>query len=572
MGIQLEQQRIESLYHVTRSLISIENLAEIIKNVADRVVEALPADRVVVVTLDMQARKVIHFIQGGDGYNPNDTLNFDELDQGLTGWVLRELRPAFSPKDTPDPRENPQAQKRRIETGCGDVIVVPLLFRNQILGTMTALNMVDGNRLGNKELELLSAMANQISIAIENARLYAEMVKQKRFSESLIEHSPIAIVVTDYDNLILSWNMAAENLFMVPVVDAIGKPLDDLITNHCHPELVDEAKQLTIQGDRGETIRAITQRCRSDGSTVDVEIYGTPIWVDNETQTYLTLYHDISALKTVQMELIDARDTVEKANQSLLEANRKMERELILAGDVQANFLSQKLPSPAGWDIAAYLRPSRETSGDFYDVEQINNRFVSVLIADVVDKGASAALFMAFAWTYFRTNIRKYYSRSNRLFGKINNHILENIHTNQFLTAFHVYLDVLNGDITYSNAGHCQPLLFDGENNTFSRLECSGLPLGVLPDSSWKQCSEKMDPGDILVLYTDGVTETTNKSSDFFEELRLINTIQGNIQATSQEIIQAILTAVDQFSNSNVTQEDDITIVVIRRDKNHIEI
>jgi len=572
MDAQLDQQRFESLYHVTRSLISIENLAEIIKNVADRVVEALPADRVVVVTLDIQAKKVIHFIQGGVGYNPGDILTFEQLDQGLTGWVLRELKPAFSPKDTPDERESFQAQKRRIETGCGDVIVVPLLFRNQILGTMTALNMADGNRLGDKELELLIAMANQISIAIENARLYAEMEKQKRFSESLIENNPVAIVVTDYDKFILSWNMAAEILFGIPEDEAIGKKLDNLITNPRYPELIAEANRFTNQGVKGESIRAITQRCRSDGSTVDVEIYGTPISVDNEKSTYLTLYHDISTLKTTQMELIAARETVEKANQLLLETNRKMERELILAGDIQANFLSQKLPEIPGWDLATFLRPSRETSGDFYDVEQINNRFVSFLIADVVDKGAGAALFMAFAWTYFRTNMRKYYSRSHRLFSKINNHILENIHTNQYMTAFHVCLDVMNGVINYTNAGHCQPLLFHVRNNTFTRLECTGLPLGILHDSSWRQCSTKIYPGDILVLYTDGVTETVNEFNDFFEEERLINVIQNNFQATSQEILQAILYAVDRFSDGNKAQEDDITILVIRRDINHFDL
>ncbi|MCU0488866.1 MAG: GAF domain-containing protein [Anaerolineales bacterium] len=184
---KLARRQTEALYHVARSMIAYENLTELLQTLANRVVEALPAFRVILVTLDMEARKVTNFVPGGEGADPNDTQTFEQLNEGLTGWVIQERQPAISPWDRPDERECPDAQMRRSETGCGDVLVAPLLFRERILGTLTAINLAGGPRLGEQELDLLVAMANQIAVALENARLFQE--EQERLAELAIINS-----------------------------------------------------------------------------------------------------------------------------------------------------------------------------------------------------------------------------------------------------------------------------------------------------------------------------------------------------------------------------------------------
>jgi PAS domain S-box-containing protein len=564
-SLMLTRKRTESLYHVARSLMSIGDLRELIQTVADRVVEALPADRVVVVTLDMQARKVIHFIQGGAGYDPEDTLTYEELDQGLTGWVLRELKPTLSPWDILDSRESPEVRARRVKTGTGDVAVVPLMFRESILGTMTAINVVGGTRLGEEEVELMMAMAGQISLAIQNARLYSEMMQQKLFSEALVQNSPVAIVTTDRDNRVTTWNPAAEKLFGFPVDKALGMNIEGLISMPCNLALVEEYDLMTRMEANGEKIHSITQRCLQDGSTVDVEIYGAPVWIEGQPKIYLKIYHDITELKSVQNDLIRANETVEKANKLLDDANQKMEKELILAGDIQASFLPQRIPKIDGWQIATYLKPSRETSGDFYDLEVLSKHHLGFLIADVVDKGAGAAIFMALSWTLIRTHASRYYSKLSQMFSKVNRHIIEETHSNQFLTAIYGTVDTRKGSLTYCNAGHNLPILYKPQVNSFTRLASTGYPLGVFRDTSWEQGSIVLDAGDILVLYTDGVTDAINDQGEFFDEPRLLQVIEENQQRNAQQIVEAIVDAIHQFTGSE-NHEDDITLMVIVRE------
>jgi len=171
---RVARERIESLYHVARSILHIESVPALLRTVTDSVAEALPADRVILITMDIEKEQVTQFVSGGIVHDPTDTLSFAELMGGLTGWALRHREPAFSPMDKPDPREDRGAQERRIDTGCGDVIVVPLYYRERAIGTLTALNRADSRRLGRTDVELVVAMGNQVAIAIETARLYEQ--------------------------------------------------------------------------------------------------------------------------------------------------------------------------------------------------------------------------------------------------------------------------------------------------------------------------------------------------------------------------------------------------------------
>ncbi len=174
---QLALSRTDSLLRVSQSVIAMDNLEDLLRSIVDSVAANLPADRVSLITFDSQVQQIEHFLAGGPGHREVDiAVDFEELMDGLSGWVVREKRAALSPKGYQDPRESPEVRRRRIETNCGAILVAPMLYRNRLLGTVTAINTPEQPDFTEKDLDLLVAMANQAVAALENARLYSEQL------------------------------------------------------------------------------------------------------------------------------------------------------------------------------------------------------------------------------------------------------------------------------------------------------------------------------------------------------------------------------------------------------------
>lgn len=176
----LEQTRLalvktQALYRVAQSLIVSPNLQELLQAVVDTVAETLPANRVTLITFDIKTSQISHFVKGGLGATDMVNVTFDELWEGLTGWAIRELKPALSPKSLPDIRESLDVQQRRRKTNCGAIIVTSLQYQNTILRTLTAINLPEEREFTNNDVDLMMAMANKSAIAIENARRYNKL-------------------------------------------------------------------------------------------------------------------------------------------------------------------------------------------------------------------------------------------------------------------------------------------------------------------------------------------------------------------------------------------------------------
>jgi serine phosphatase RsbU (regulator of sigma subunit) len=264
------------------------------------------------------------------------------------------------------------------------------------------------------------------------------------------------------------------------------------------------------------------------------------------------------------------RDQERKLQKQIQEANRRMERELALARDVQASFLPRELPNIPGWQVAVRLRSAREMSGDYYDVHLLPNGCLAILIADVVGKGAGAALFMSLSWTLMRAYAAEYPAQPELVLSAANHRILASIRTNQYVTLFYGILDPLTGTLVYSNAGHCPPYLVRASNDeNVKELGRTGVPLGMFKAVTWEQATVQLTPGDVLVLYTDGVTEARNEQGLFFDEERLLQALRAHLDSpqrpSAPDIQDAVVRAVDEF-RGNVCQSDDIALVVVVRD------
>jgi len=261
------------------------------------------------------------------------------------------------------------------------------------------------------------------------------------------------------------------------------------------------------------------------------------------------------ALRRLQTEL-------QHANMRLEDANQKMEQELTLAGEVQAGFLPRALPKIRGWQVSVTLRSARETSGDFYDVNLLPDGRLGILVADVVDKGVGAALFMALSWALIRTYAAEYPADPELVLTAVNRRILEDTNAKQFVAVSYGILDPITGRLVYCNAGNCPPLIF--RSRDVQKLVNTGIPLGLLEDRTWDQAVAQIDPGDVLVLYTDGITEAQNDKEEFYGEARLLTSIRANLDGTAREIKQGILADLQEFVGS-APQYDDITLTVIVR-------
>jgi sigma-B regulation protein RsbU (phosphoserine phosphatase) len=274
--------------------------------------------------------------------------------------------------------------------------------------------------------------------------------------------------------------------------------------------------------------------------------------------------------KPFQLEEVLARVqthlALRKLQKQLRDANRKMERELALAGKVQASFLPSDLPAAAGWQIAAALKPARQTSGDFYDAISLPDGRLGLLVADVVDKGVGAALFMALSWILVRTYALEHPTRPELVLSAVNHRILTETDTGQFVTIFYGILDPATGTLTYCNAGHPPPFLFGAEHGDVARpLSRTGMALGVVETVTWEQATVQLGAGDVLVLYSDGVADAENEQEAFFGRERLEASVRANLGHSAQEIQDALLTEIEEFAGEAL-QFDDVTLMVVVRD------
>jgi serine phosphatase RsbU (regulator of sigma subunit) len=249
----------------------------------------------------------------------------------------------------------------------------------------------------------------------------------------------------------------------------------------------------------------------------------------------------------------------------LEETNARLERELRLAGKLQASLLRAELPDWPGWHMAARLRPASQTSGDFYAVIPLSSGEMGLLMADVVDKGVSAALLMAMSWGLFWTYTAEHPADPDQVFLAVNRSLFQLLGGEQFVTAFYATLNPSSGRLTYVNAGQSPPMWIHTGDGAIERLERTGMPLGLFEESRWGTGRVDLAAGDGLVLYTDGVTEAQRPGEGLFGMDRMLSALAKATGKDARDVLEAILAAVDAHV-AGAPQSDDIAVLAITRD------
>ncbi len=293
------------------------------------------------------------------------------------------------------------------------------------------------------------------------------------------------------------------------------------------------------------------------------------------------------------IELVAANEQIASLNEQLRAEVRSVKRELEIGRQIQSSFLPEALPDLPGWEISSFFKPAREVSGDFYDAFSLPNARLGFVIADVCDKGVGAALFMALTRSLVRVlaqqaSLRLSYQTNARArvlveldnlvlpadifevlnsVGLANNYIVANhSESNIFATLFFGVLDTRTGSVYYVNGGHDAPIHL-GPGGVKARLPRTGPAVGAIEDVHYKIGRVQLEPGEILLAYTDGITEARDASGTLFGEPRFLALLEGGLPDPATGL-NALLNSVSQAVEAHVAQadpSDDITLLALRR-------
>ena len=268
----------------------------------------------------------------------------------------------------------------------------------------------------------------------------------------------------------------------------------------------------------------------------------------------------IDDLQRKNIELQKALRELQAAQASLV-VKERMEHEMELARDLQASFLPKHFPRIPGLEIAARSLPAREVGGDFYDVFSLDSQHLGIVMADVSDKGMPAALYMALTRSLVRAEARRTRSPKKVLMN-VNRLLLEVTEASMFVTIVYGVIDLSKKMLLYARAGHEYPLIFSPDSCECRDLRASGTLLGMLEELNLEEESVQLNSEDLLVFYTDGVTDAKSSTDEFFGVKRLRESI-CEIQAKSAEqLCNEIFEQLAIFKGDEA-QFDDISLMVI---------
>jgi len=238
-------------------------------------------------------------------------------------------------------------------------------------------------------------------------------------------------------------------------------------------------------------------------------------------------------------------------------------RELETAHSIQASFLPDRIPALAGWDIGALWRPIRSVAGDFYDFYALADGRLGLVIADVSGKGIPAALFMALSVTVLRYGMSINLS-PDEVLRHANEMIISEQRSRMFATAFVGYLAPASSEMLFACGGHNPPLWYRAATGAVEYVTAQGVAVGIFKEAEFALDRLRLEPGDIFVLYTDGITEVLNSAEEEFSEDRLEALIRQHTALPAQDLADLILETISDFS-AEQELADDATLVVIKR-------
>lgn len=478
---------------------------------------------------------------------------------------------------------------------------VPLRSGDHTVGIMNVAAS-DWSAFSPRSLALLSNVGSQMGSALERARLF-DILQAQRIQEQavLLDLSQQLLNQRDLDELM---QFIVDKVRTLVNADAcailLAEPESDYLTFRAasgwRSDPVAAGYRVPADESTGSGRVMKTQETRLLENVAEAEAPSwTTGWLEGEDFKAAAIVPLVAGESSIGTLVIDSRQprrftetevrllrlmanqaaiAIENARLHLEEIQRqRIEEELDVARKIQLSMLPSATPELPGWQFAADFEAARQVGGDFYDLFPLPGEpgRWGVVIADVSDKGVPAALYMALSRTTIR-NIALRGRNPSEVLSFANRFLQEDSRADMLLTAFYGELDTGSGRLSYANAGHNPPLWWRNtvelESERFCELPTNCPLLGVFPELDVPIDAIELAPGDLLILYTDGITEAINEEMEEFGRLQLESIVQETMQthptASAGEIRTAIVEAVDEFVG-NMIQYDDMTLLVIKR-------
>jgi len=280
----------------------------------------------------------------------------------------------------------------------------------------------------------------------------------------------------------------------------------------------------------------------------------SPLAEGRFTEDHLKVLTTLASVAAIRVE--NARLAEEQ-----LERER-LERELQVASEIQQRFQPASAPQVTGYELQGISFPCYEIGGDYYDFIQRTNGNLVVALGDVSGKGTAAALLMSSLHAAVHAQVESHDAPVKTIMA-INRYLVESIPANRFVTLFYAELNPKDGSLAFLNAGHNPPLIVHA-GGTMEQLASGGLPLGIMADADFREGQTKLYAGDVLVIYSDGVSESLNPNGEEFGPTRLYECVARNLDASAAGIRDRIESALTKFSQGTPAA-DDITLVICKR-------
>lgn len=560
-----------ALLQVAESTATATELTEVLDTVARLTPLLVGVDRCGVLLAD-GLEYALRAYEGGEQPLPAPDLRFSrEAWPGLTEMTQTHQPMVLAPDD-PLP-----ADLRPLFTGV--IILLPLLVKGQMQGALVVGQAPGETPFTTHRIRLIGGIANQTALAVESAMLYQSQQEEAWVSTALLQVAEAVagqpleagletvarltpLLVGIQKIVIYQWEaaravmrvsqcvgleraIAAQLLGQAATLEDLGLQADDTAMVECHLSPAVEAALGTPHG--------LMWPLRAAGGLLGaLVVEAAPL-----------LGRRLTILNGIAHQLAMAMENARLAHEIALQ--QRTERELEVGRDIQASFLPEHCPQAPGWEIAAFWRAARQVGGDFYDFIPLRSHEGrerwGIVIADVADKGVPAALFMALSRTLIRSVAINRVSPSATL-ARVNELILADSRTDQFVTVFYGVWEPATGHFVYANAGHNPPLLANAEGEV-NKIPGRGTALGVLEEVTYQEHELHLHPGEMLFLYTDGVTDAVNAAMEEFTLGRAIEVLRAAHPAPASAIVRVMSAAIEEHVGG-VEAFDDITMLVMR--------
>ena len=468
----------------------------------------------------------------------------------------------------------------------GVELLIPIESNNKKLGLVGFGAKISRTSFTNNELEFLNSLSNIAATSIENGLMFHELETvnrrlDKKIQElnTLFDYGKELNSTLDVNKILNLLSFAVMGELMVSRCLVFLKDNDRMDIKICKGAKLNKKESESLAGERFlKSLCNVQEPLLVDEADLptslnclavnDIKVVA-PMKIQDETKGVLAVGEKISKQEFMADELeflytLGNQAMISLENARLFEEaleKQRMEEELNIAREIQQGLLPKSCPQPQGFEIYGINVPSRQVGGDYYDCIQFDENHFGICIADVSGKGAPASLLMANLQASLHALSSADYNIAE-MTSKINNLVYQNTGLDKFITYFYGILDSTEKTFTYINAGHNPPYLCHADGS-IETLEKGGLLLGMMPNMPYEMETRELQSGDIILMFTDGISEAMNPEEEEFEEHRIEAVLRKEINSTAQNVVEQITHAVKEFVR-NAPQSDDITMVCLK--------